>query len=343
MTARFFSSIAVALILSSVIVSPALAISVEPANGPITPIDYIDASSGKRSMLHDGSSAQNTLTTSPATGSQIAGNSTSCSPYLTTYAVVGVRSDDVKKLQNFLNSYHRAQLPVTGYFGPRTKAAVIAFQKTYGIPATGNQMKLTTDAINALICQFGNHAVGEPLTIKSVTVDCPVYLAQFNAVGTRNDSIAALQLFLNVHERAAIPVTGYYGKLTKAGVLNFQKKYDIAPATGEQYQKTTALVNKRYCEYGGKALTITPSAIAYETLAGLNSTITTQPLEIAKEIAKKPTVIVTEAADASSATLPSLLPETESAVQAQSTSAFSDWVALFYALTTLGLLWVIFG
>lgn len=331
-TRAFLSSIVVCLVS----VSSVSAIAEIPSNGPITPIDYIDAQNGKRSMLSNVS--QNASQNSGVV--VINAQAASCAPYITTYGVVGTRGEGVEKLQRFLNAYHRAQLPVTGYYGPKTKAAVMAFQGTYNIPATGNQMKRTTDAINALVCQFGNHAIGEPLTLKPVTVHCPVYLAQFNTVGTRNDSVAALQLFLNVHENAQLPITGYYGKLTKAAVSNFQNKFDIAPVTGGQYQKTTALVNKRYCEYGGTELVVTPRALSYEAVVGTavsGSTVDTQVT------LKKPTVVVTEVRDTDMPSIPTISPDAASAINTQSTSVFSDWVALFYALTTLGLLWVIFG
>ena len=62
-------------------------------------------------------------------------------------------SDMVKCLQQFLKSQGQDIYPegyVTGYFGSLTKAAVIRFQKKYGIPSTGFVGILTRTKINSL-------------------------------------------------------------------------------------------------------------------------------------------------------------------------------------------------
>ncbi len=81
-----------------------------------------------------------------------------CSPNFTTYTRQGSRGAEVTKLQSFLNKLG-ANLPVTGYFGSLTKAAVKNFQTKYGFAATygpayvsGNQLKMTTDKLNEIYC-----------------------------------------------------------------------------------------------------------------------------------------------------------------------------------------------
>ncbi|MBI2004813.1 peptidoglycan-binding protein [Patescibacteria group bacterium] len=93
----------------------------------------------------------------------------SCGPYLNSYLRRGKQNDsaEVKKLQTFLNEHMASGLPVTGYFGPLTDAAVRAFQLKYAgeilapwVPfglqsnqtATGYVYKTTLRKINNLTC-----------------------------------------------------------------------------------------------------------------------------------------------------------------------------------------------
>ena len=66
--------------------------------------------------------------------------------------VQGMRGNDVENLQRYLTTISSQQpaIPlteVTGYFGPRTKAAVEAFQEIYGIPVNGRVGALTWNTI----------------------------------------------------------------------------------------------------------------------------------------------------------------------------------------------------
>lgn len=63
-------------------------------------------------------------------------------PFPGVFLRIGTESDEVRLLQEYLNfiSGYVTEIPSvspTGYFGPRTQAAVVAFQNYYGIPATG--------------------------------------------------------------------------------------------------------------------------------------------------------------------------------------------------------------
>ena len=104
---------------------------------------------------------------------QVLGASTSapqaCSALISSYMRRGLHNDpaQVKLLQQFLNDTMHANLPVTGYFGPLTDAAVRKFQLQYsgdilspwvpyGLPnaetATGYVYKTTLRKINLLYC-----------------------------------------------------------------------------------------------------------------------------------------------------------------------------------------------
>lgn len=228
-----------------------------------------------------------------ASNTQGTGGST-CAPYIQTFNTPGSRGDSVAQLQKFLNVYDGAQIPVTGYFGTRTKHAVQNFQARYGILVTGNQMILTTSKINDLFCQFGAQTVGKAPTAKPATA-CPVYVGKNVNYGDRNTTVGAIQLLLNVYENAGIPITGYFGKKTEYVLTSFQKKHALLPVSGQVNDATRLKLNELYCTYGGTKIQTTPSvtsvantipAVVKNNSALTNSVLTTDTAN--------PTVTVTQ-------------------------------------------------
>jgi peptidoglycan hydrolase-like protein with peptidoglycan-binding domain len=98
----------------------------------------------------------------------VLGAVTSCGAYLSSYLRIGRSNDpaEVRKLQTFLNQHILAGLPVTGYFGPLTDAAVRKFQARYAVEilepwipfglidhqTTGYVYKTTLHKINSIMC-----------------------------------------------------------------------------------------------------------------------------------------------------------------------------------------------
>ncbi|MCX6712867.1 MAG: peptidoglycan-binding domain-containing protein, partial [Candidatus Vogelbacteria bacterium] len=83
--------------------------------------------------------------------SALTGGSTSVGgTAFTQNLTVGSRGAEVSALQEVLNTEVDAGLPITGYFGGLTKAAVIKFQKANGISGTGYVGPLTRAALNDL-------------------------------------------------------------------------------------------------------------------------------------------------------------------------------------------------
>ncbi len=69
--------------------------------------------------------------------------------FFSSNLTVGSRGNDVLNLQNYLASLGLFDGPFTGFFGPITKASVIAYQKANGLPQTGFFGPLTRASINA--------------------------------------------------------------------------------------------------------------------------------------------------------------------------------------------------
>ena len=74
--------------------------------------------------------------------------------------VLGSRSEDVSRLQGWLNRIAQeypqiTPIPQTGYYGEMTRDAVMTFQQLFGLPVTGNvnplvfyYIELTANSIN---------------------------------------------------------------------------------------------------------------------------------------------------------------------------------------------------
>jgi len=79
---------------------------------------------------------------------------------MTSYLLQGRTGPDVKNLQTMLNYFGKVQKPlvVDGIFGPKTKQAVIDFQKSVNLTPDGVVGPLTSKALLSAV--FGKLAVG---------------------------------------------------------------------------------------------------------------------------------------------------------------------------------------
>jgi hypothetical protein len=104
--------------------------------------------------------AQGQGTVSLGSSGMVLGAATDCSLAVTQTLSYGMTNPEVIKLQSFLNMQGSA-LPLTGFFGPMTQAAVSAFQSTYAADIlaplgltrpTGSVGGMTQKKIRALAC-----------------------------------------------------------------------------------------------------------------------------------------------------------------------------------------------
>lgn len=100
-----------------------------------------------------------------------------------------------------------------GHFGPRTLAAVQAFQRARSVPATGFYGEMTASALRAALAQRPPDAPAVDL-----------------APGDESAAVAQLQRALGARGYMSV-VTGYFGALTKEAVRRFQADHGII-ATG---------------------------------------------------------------------------------------------------------------
>ena len=194
--------------------------------------------------------------------------SVSMAPVLTKEINPGARSDEVMKLQELL-----AQDPsvypdgiVSGYYGPKTVAAVRKFQAKHGLPVVGRVGPSTLAKINEVLgspvarvaaptapsvqSQTANQIQSQIQAIQQqiqgitgavVSVpSAPAVSGGFTSalsVGSRNESVKVLQQVLNSDPDTSIASSGvgstgretiYFGPATQAAVQKFQVKYGLA-------------------------------------------------------------------------------------------------------------------
>lgn len=126
----------------------------------------------------------------------------------------GSRNSHVTRAQRLLRS------TVTGYFGPITRQAVIAFQRAHSLPVTGAVDPTTWGVL-------------DPATIRK-SVDPLPGSGVLLQPGMLGDEVRTLQARLGVPTKNR---TGYYGEVTTAYVRDFQGCVHLA-VTGKVDQAT---------------------------------------------------------------------------------------------------------
>ena len=138
----------------------------------------------------------------------------------------------VRNLQYYLDYLSRfyATIPpvdVDGIFGETTKNAVIALQRTFGLPQTGvvdaDTWYTMLDAYYGVLNQLaGSFNEGDVIPFPGVIL----------RIGVESDVVALLQRYLNriSEEYAEIPsvdATGYFGTMTEQAALAFQGLFGL--------------------------------------------------------------------------------------------------------------------
>ena len=155
-------------------------------------------------------------------------------PYPGTPLRIGSTGSNVVLMQQFLNKIRTVYpsipaLTADGVFGPATQAAVIAFQRQFGLTADGIIGPVTWQRI---VNEYNRINAGGGGSTQPGTP--PPYPGTPLRVGSVGDSVLILQQNLNRVAAAnpAIPrVTpdGIFGALTQASVIAFQKYYGLTP------------------------------------------------------------------------------------------------------------------
>ena len=136
-------------------------------------------------------------------------------PSLRPTIKLGDQNDDVKLLQRMLRALNYEEIEETGIFDEQTKALVMSFQTTRGIPATGIVDQHTWEALEQAIL-LPNNVLKE---------------------GDTGDNVIIIQDKLKILDYYQGSITGSFGPETTASVMGFQKDTKI-PVTGIVDQNT---------------------------------------------------------------------------------------------------------
>ncbi|MFB8788142.1 MAG: peptidoglycan-binding protein [Potamolinea sp.] len=151
----------------------------------------------------------------------------------------GNSSSQVTSLQKKLQAAGYFDGPVTGYYGSLTQAAVMKFQKAEGLPANGIADSKTLQTLESGSQEsLTEQPVIQEKQVTNQPVVSPSYAPVLN-VGNRSSQVTSLQKKLQAAGYFDGPVTGYYGPLTQAAVMKFQKSQGL-PADGVAGSKTQA-------------------------------------------------------------------------------------------------------
>jgi peptidoglycan hydrolase-like protein with peptidoglycan-binding domain len=166
---------------------------------------------------------------------------TQCVYFENKTALQGDQSEEIKNIQTFLNKNLSINLPITGFFGPLTKQAVIDFQEKYSadilrpidaLIGTGIWGLNSINKANTLVC---NSATSNTDIVNPVNTSTQTNFS-FTGIfklGDQSEEIKNIQTFLNKNLSINLPITGFFGPLTKQAVIDFQnknKEYVLTPA-----------------------------------------------------------------------------------------------------------------
>ncbi|MCD8219040.1 MAG: peptidoglycan-binding protein [Ruminococcus sp.] len=135
---------------------------------------------------------------------------------------IGMQRQDVRVIQ-----YYLAVQPVsiTGYFGAQTEQSVQSFQQVFGLPETD-----IVDQPTWFLLYDAYLGILESVPLDETVNDIALYPGVVLREGTTSEYVRLLQTYLSyIHETypeiGAVNATGYFGPITCASVLTFQKQF----------------------------------------------------------------------------------------------------------------------
>lgn len=157
----------------------------------------------------------------------------------------GDRNSQVSALQKNLQLSGYFDAPITGYYGTGTEAAVKKFQEAKNLKPDGIAGPQTRGALESSPENTSEPISPSPNITPSPTItDERIGLGNNQPIlqrGDRNPDVTAIQKTLQDKGYFNGPNTGYYGSLTEAAVMEFQKANGLTP-DGKIDAKTKAVL-----------------------------------------------------------------------------------------------------
>lgn len=194
---------------------------------------------------------QTTAATTATTGATTAATAETGGVYnFTKYLAVGSSGTEVTELQTLLKSLgYFTYSTITGYYGPATQAAVIAYQKANSLaPYPGYVGPATRVALSKVKYKATTTTTQTTTTVAATTQTTTQVKYKFTSyltVGSSGEEVKQLQLKLKeLGYFTYATATGYFGTVTQDAVVKFQKAKNLAPYPGYVGPGTRAELNK---------------------------------------------------------------------------------------------------
>ena len=150
---------------------------------------------------------------------------------LPVFGDTGIAVRNLQYYLNYLSNFYPTIPPIQadGIFGESTRNAIIAFQKTFGLPETG---EFDQETVNSIYDAY--LGIIEELTVtfrEGETIPFPGVILR---MGAEADAVRVLQEYLNYiadtyTEIPKVNPTGYFGTQTQDAVVAYQNLFGLTP------------------------------------------------------------------------------------------------------------------
>ena len=159
---------------------------------------------------------------------------------------LGDEADEVATIQTALKQLKLYSAGITGHYGEKTEAAVKKFQKKYAFEDNGIVDEDTRAALYeaAGITYTASDSSSSSSSSASSSSSSSVSGSAILRYGTRSDEVLKLQQNLTKLGLYTGTISGHYGSITEAAVMNFQRKNGLS-ADGIAGAKTLAKIEEK--------------------------------------------------------------------------------------------------
>lgn len=158
----------------------------------------------------------------------------------------GAQGDEVRKMQNALSQKGFFRGMVDGKFGPATKKAVIAFQKSVSLTPDGKPGNKTLTALYHGASAINTHSDGEVKAALNIKDPRSIYY------GMTGDRVRSLQLALRRAGYYNAAIDSVFGDNTLAAVRKFQSQHALKAdgIAGVKTQAKLNMINQGHAQVG---------------------------------------------------------------------------------------------
>ena len=160
---------------------------------------------------------------------------------------LGDEADEVATIQTALKQLKLYSAGITGHYGEKTEAAVKKFQKKYAFEDNGIVDEDTRAALYeaaGITYTASGSSSSSSSSAASSSSSSSVSGSAILRYGTRSDEVLKLQQNLTKLGLYTGTISGHYGSITEAAVMNFQRKNGLS-ADGIAGAKTLAKIEEK--------------------------------------------------------------------------------------------------